>query len=431
MHTDPKAAQQAPSGPVPQPVGARAVITKTTSAESSGGKFDIPKADKRTHSQSFRGSEGSHAAPPPTKKSYAETNKNTEAKKDVTELWPEMQLRIFKTNLYHKKITYDEFLEVRRKIFNHSISYLNSHPDQVDMIKTISVYYNKVLKCGVFNCYHEQALAWFKNATTTVCGEDYKGWTKNEKVTTIVKIFIPPGFEDTSSVVYLGAIRIMYETEATKGILWEVIKFYIHHTKYTHIIIATIPTVIFLQIKAQGVETNKGSGVWKSEGFLAPLILTLAIGNDLRGRNPQASRPKPATPTTLTMPTTPTTPTTSTSPSPKPQTSPKPSTSSKSSTPPPPPASMPKVKLATNLTSSLFKPDKDDPFLSSSAMTPSGEDMDHDQDLEDIDNMEEVEVEMEGEEQEMDLNLLNPGSRGRLLWQLGRGSLSPNQQQVK
>jgi len=71
---------------------------------------------------------------------------------------------------------------------------------------------------------------------------------------------------------------------------------------------------------------------------------------------------------------------------------------------------MPKVKLATNLTSSLFKPDKDDPFLSSSAMTPSGEDMDHDhdQDLEDVDDVEEVEVEMEGEEQEMDLNLLNP-----------------------
>ena len=406
MHTDPKAAPQAPSGPVPQPVGTGAVNTKTTSAGSSGEKFVIPKADKRARSQSSRGSEGSHAAPPP-KKSYAETAKNTEAKKDVTELWPELQLRIYKTNLYHKKISYDEFLEVRRKVFNHSISYLNSHPDQVDTIKTISVYYNKVLKCGVFNCYHEQALAWFKTATTTVCGEEYKGWTKNEKVTTVVKIFVPPGFEDTSAVDYLGAIRIMYETETTKGIPWEVIKFYIHHTKHTHIIIATIPTVIFLQIKAQGVETSKGSGVWKSEGFLAPLKLTLANGNDLRGRNPQASRPKPATPTT------PTTPIMPTSPSPKPQTSPKPSTSSKSSTPPPPPPPpppMPKVKLATNLTSSLFKPDKDDPFLSSSAMTPSGEDMDHDhdQDLEDVDDVEEVEVEMEGEEQEMDLNLLNP-----------------------
>jgi hypothetical protein len=80
MHTDPKAAPQAPLGPVPQPVGAEAVNTKTTSAESIGEKFVILKADKRACSQSFRGSEGSHAAPP-TKKSYAETAKNTEAKR--------------------------------------------------------------------------------------------------------------------------------------------------------------------------------------------------------------------------------------------------------------------------------------------------------------------------------------------------------------
>jgi len=47
-------------------------------------------------------------------------------------------------------------------------------------------------------------------------------------------------------------------------------------------------------------------------------------------------------------------------------------------------------------------------------MSPSREDMDHDhnQDLENLENVddvvEEVEVEMEGEEQELDLNLLNP-----------------------
>jgi len=44
-------------------------------------------------------------------------------------------------------------------------------------------------------------------------------------------------------------------------------------------------------------------------------------------------------------------------------------------------------------------------------MSPSGEGMDHDQNLEDVDDVvEEIEVkaEMEGEEQEMDLHLLNP-----------------------
>ncbi len=44
-------------------------------------------------------------------------------------------------------------------------------------------------------------------------------------------------------------------------------------------------------------------------------------------------------------------------------------------------------------------------------MSPSEEGMDHDQNLQDIDDVvEEIEVkaEMEGEEQEMDLHLLNP-----------------------
>jgi len=43
-------------------------------------------------------------------------------------------------------------------------------------------------------------------------------------------------------------------------------------------------------------------------------------------------------------------------------------------------------------------------------MSPSGEGMDHDQNLEDVDDVVEeieVEAEMEGEEQEMDLHLLN------------------------
>ncbi len=138
----------------------------------------------------------------------------------------------------------------------------------------MGIYYNKMLKCGIINCSNEQALAWFKNTITTVCGEDLRGCTKNEQVTTFVKIFVPLGFEDTSVADYLEVIRIMFETEATMGIPWEVVKFCTHHTKQTHIIIASIPTATFMQIKAQGTETSKGSGVWKTEGFLACPIET-------------------------------------------------------------------------------------------------------------------------------------------------------------
>jgi hypothetical protein len=185
----------------------------------------------------------------------------------------------------------------------------------------------------------------------------------------------------------LEATRILFESEDTKGIPWEVVKFYTHHTKQTHIIVAAIPTLTYKQIKFQGVETSKVSGVWKTEGFLALLKLTLATPNDLKSSRNTPARPKPTSPSTPTTspPASPKTPISQPS-SPQTQNLPKPSTSFKSPTPvllPHPPTPKPKV----NLTSSLFKPDKDNPFLSSYAMSPSGEGMDHDQNLKDVDDV--------------------------------------------
>jgi hypothetical protein len=276
--------------------------------------------------------------------------------------WQELQIRIFQTNLYHKKFSCNEFLEVGRKIFNHSVNYLKHHPLKVDTVKTTGIYYNKMLQCGIINCSHEQALVWFKNTITTVCGEDFQGWIKNEQVTTFVKIFVPPGFEDTSVADYLEVIHIMFETEATMGIPWEEVKFYTHHIRQTHIIIASIPPATFMQIKAQGTERSKGSGVWKTEGFLAPLKLTLAGPNDLKSsRSHTISRPKLTSPTTST----------STSPhtSPKPSPSPSPTPPSLPSPPPPPPSLPAKslVKPADN-----GKDKVNEPFLSSAACHPWG-----------------------------------------------------------
>jgi hypothetical protein len=417
VHTDPKVAPQASSGSVPQPL-----VGNDPKQSTSKDNFVIPKKDKRPRSLSSKRSESSTKAPP-SKKSYAEMAKSKDQDKDQdldqdkdqdqdqdsqgAMVWSELQLRIYQTNLYHRKISFEEFLAVRRKVFKHAAVYLGQHPYQINNIKTTATYYDKTLNCGIFNCAHEQALSWFKNAITQVCGESYRGWSKSEQVTTFVKIFVPSGFEDTSAGDYLEATRILFENEDTKGIPWEVIKHYIHHEKKTHIIIASIPTLTYRQIKFQGVETSKGSGVWKTEGFLAPLKLTLAKPNDLKSSRNTPARPKPAS-TLTTSPKTPIS-------SPRPQNSPKPSSPFKPPTPPPPPPSPPPLlpvpKLKVSLTSSLFKPDKDDPFLSSSAMSPSGEGMDQDQNLEDDEDVVEeieVEAEMEDGEREVDLNLLNP-----------------------
>jgi len=184
-----------------------------------------------------------------------------------------------------------------------------------------------MLKCGIINCSHEQALAWFikyhnHGLWGGLQGLDQKG-TGN-------KIFVPLGFENTSVADYLEVFCIMFEMEATIGIPWEVVKFYTHHTKQTRIIIASIPTATFMQMKAQGIETSKGSGVWKTEGFLAPLKLTLADPNDLKSsRSHTISQPKLTSPKISTS----TSARTSLKPSPSPSPSPAPP-----SLPSPPPS---------------------------------------------------------------------------------------------
>lgn len=150
--------------------------------------FVIPKKhrkDKRARSLSSKRSENNNKAPP-AKKSYAEMAKGKDSQ--PADVWSEYQLRIYQTNLYHRKISFEDFLEVRKKVFKHAAVYLRQNPHQISVIKTTATYYDKTLNCGVFNCAHEQALDWFKTAITTVYGESYRGWSKSEQVTTFVKI---------------------------------------------------------------------------------------------------------------------------------------------------------------------------------------------------------------------------------------------------
>jgi len=95
-----------------------------------------------------------------------------------------------------------------------------------------------------------------------------------------------------------------------KGIPWTMLKEYIHYSKHTRIIIATIPADIFTLIQTKGTETSVGSRVWKATGFMGPLKLTIASENDLRINNTpnykpaKPTKPKPQKPqkSTITTP---------------------------------------------------------------------------------------------------------------------------------
>jgi hypothetical protein len=113
------------------------------------------------------------------------------------------------------------------------------------------------------------------------CQQTYRGWTKDEHVTTFVKIFMPQGFETLQAQDYLKASRLLFRSPNAPDIPWGLINESIHPTKLTRQIIASIPTATLQVIQARGAETSEGSGVWKAYGFLAPFKLTIASASDM------------------------------------------------------------------------------------------------------------------------------------------------------
>jgi len=258
--------------------------------------FVIPKGgDKRVRdpSQNSKSSGGS-LIPPPAKKPYAEVAKSNTNTNSLDMQWPDLQLRIYSTAKNHEHMSYQVFSELKAKLARHTFKFMQTNPDQSRKTYTDGIFYNKVLKCGIVICNNSEALAWYKEAIDEVGGQTFRGWSKEEQVTTCVKIFVPLGIESITSLEYLEALRIMYDTDSTRGIPWTMLKEYIHHSKHTRIIIATIPAEIFTLIQTKGVETSAGSRVWKAIGFMGPLKLTIASENDLRSPN----NPKHANKTT-------------------------------------------------------------------------------------------------------------------------------------
>jgi len=271
--------------------------TGTNSSSTNPNQRQTQKGDKRARdsSQTSKSSNSSQIKPPPSKKpqTYAEAanpDPTNQAKEPPSlELaWHANQLRIYKGNRYHAPISFHDFVEIRDKLFNHTIEFMRSNPNHKYRTQVLANYYNKNLKCGVFVCKHEQALAWLKEAVTLVSDSTYRGWTnKDEQVTAFVKIFVSQGFENLTPEVYLDANRLIFETKSTAGIPWTFINEYVHHQKQTRIIVAQIPLEVFESIQAKGQETTAGSRVWKVEGFMAPLKITLANAGDMRPSRPQ------------------------------------------------------------------------------------------------------------------------------------------------
>jgi hypothetical protein len=248
--------------------------------------FVIPKGgDKRARDPSLNSqqSEGSGRSlvPPPAKKPYAEVVKHNTNTLDMQ--WPDLQLRIYGTKLNHEHMSFQAFNDLKAKLARYSFKFLQSNPGQCSKTFSDGIYYNKVLKCRVILCNNSEALDWYKEAIDQVGDHTFRGWAKEEQVTTCIKFFVPLGLDSISSREYLEALRIMYDS--TRGIPWTMLKEYIHHSKHTRIIIATIPADIFTLIQTKGTETSAGSGVWKAIGFMGPLKLMVASENDLRTNN--------------------------------------------------------------------------------------------------------------------------------------------------
>jgi len=255
---------------------------------TSGNSFHIPKGgDKRGRDPSLGSKSGQSIVPPPTKqpRTYASAAKGRELHRAQDQLWPDLQLRVYKNTTYHEPISYDEFGAVREVMLRHSLSFLEENPEQGSLLQISSTYYNKLIHCGVYNFANIQALNWFKQELPKACDQAFRGWTKDEQVTTIVKIFMPQGFESLHAQDYLKASRLMFRSSGAPDIPWGLINELIHPTKHTRQIIASIPTVTLQVIQSRNVETKEGSGVWKTDGFLAPFKLTVASASDLRATN--------------------------------------------------------------------------------------------------------------------------------------------------
>ncbi len=163
----------------------------------------------------------------------------------------------------------------------HSLEYLEANLEMGLVMQISSTYYNKLIHCGVYNFAHMEALNWFKQELPKACAQAFRGWTKDEQVTTFVKIFVPQGFETLSASDYLKASRLMFRWIETPDIPWGLINESIHPTKHTRQIIASIPTVTLQVIQGRGTETKEGSGVWKADGCMAPFKVTIASTSDM------------------------------------------------------------------------------------------------------------------------------------------------------
>jgi len=281
-----------------------AASTTSSSGVSSQGVRHRPTntqaGDKRARelSQNSKSSSSSIIPPPAKKLTYADATKPDQKRTDGAShelVWYANQLRIYKNTRYHAPISYPEFASVRDKLFHYGMEFMRKNPTQRHLPQATGNYYNKTLRCGIWVCKHEQAITWFKEAVTTVCGTSYKGWSnKDEQVTSFVKLFVPNGFENLSPVEYLEANRLVFESASTCDIPWTFINEYVHHQKHTRIIVAQIPTETFEAIQKSGKETSPGSNVWKADGFMAPIKMTLATAGDMRPSKPQNPNPKPA-----------------------------------------------------------------------------------------------------------------------------------------
>jgi hypothetical protein len=197
----PKATPQAQTGTMPKAKTATYPLTQKPQflkpanpaplnqpQNHTGRPFVIPKGeDKRARDPSQNSkSSGRSAIPPPAKqqRSYAEAVKPFHTQHSIGVHWPEFQLRVYSASKHNEHISNNAFHELKNMIARHTLDFLRTNPGQSRQTHTNGIFYNKVLKCGIVNCVSKEALDWYRGAIELVSNNFFRGWGKEEQVTT-------------------------------------------------------------------------------------------------------------------------------------------------------------------------------------------------------------------------------------------------------
>jgi hypothetical protein len=218
-----------------------------------------------------------------SKPSYAQATKlNPEFKKPLPiPDWQDLELRIFKTNYSQIPISHKEFNEIRTKMYDHTFQYLKANSGLTRNTEASHNQWCAALQCGIWACDNVEALAWHKEAISTVTNNHFRAWIKHEKSTQLVKVFPHDSFSHYSAKQFLESVQF-YHTNLHLD-RWKVLHEY-HQQRGNRVLVVEVPTQ-YLEL-ARKKASHSDNGQWRLRGMAMPMRFAMASPNDLHKTSP-------------------------------------------------------------------------------------------------------------------------------------------------